>query len=241
MILALKKNSTPAQEETLLAYLHQMGATAAKETCRGCTVLLLEGAVESLDAQLLSSLPAVEAVLPLDDPLPLSSRAAHGADTVVKVGPALVGGGHFCLMAGPCAVESQAQLLSIARSVRSAGAMVLRGGAFKPRTSPYDFSGLQKEGLELLSLARRETNLPVVSEIMSPDDLPLFENVDLLQVGARNMQNYALLRALGRGKKPVQRRHALGAASQRRIYPLRRQRKCHPLRAGHPHLQRWHP
>ena len=91
MILALKKNSTPAQEETLLAYLHQMGVTAAKETCRGCTVLLLEGAVESLDAQLLSSLPAVEAVLPLDDPLPLSSRAAHGADTVVKVGPALVG------------------------------------------------------------------------------------------------------------------------------------------------------
>ena len=100
MILALKKNSTPAQEETLLAYLHQMGVTAAKETCRGCTVLLLEGAVESLDAQLLSSLPAVEAVLPLDEPLPLSSRAAHGADTVVKVGPALVGGGHFCLMAG---------------------------------------------------------------------------------------------------------------------------------------------
>ena len=142
MILALKKNITPAQEETLLAYLHQMGVTAAKETCRGCTVLLLEGAVESLDAQLLSSLPAVEAVLPLDEPLPLSSRAAHGADTVVRVGPALVGGGHFCLMAGPCAVESQAQLLSIARSVRSAGAMVLRGGAFKPRTSPYDFSGL---------------------------------------------------------------------------------------------------
>ena len=104
MILALKKNSTPAREETLLAYLHQMGVTAAKETCRGCTVLLLEGAVESLDAQLLSSLPAVEAVLPLDEPLPLSSRAAHGADTVVKVGPALVGGGHFCLMAGAALV-----------------------------------------------------------------------------------------------------------------------------------------
>ena len=125
MILALKKNITPAQEETLLAYLHQMGVTAAKETCRGCTVLLLEGAVESLDAQLLSSLPAVEAVLPLDDPLPLSSRAAHGADTVVRVGPALVGGGHFCLMAGPCAVESQAQLLTIARAMLQNAPMLI--------------------------------------------------------------------------------------------------------------------
>ena len=101
MILALKKNITPAREEALLAYLHQMGVTAAKETCRGCTVLLLEGAVESLDAQLLSSLPAVEAVLPLDEPLPLSSRAAHGADTVVRVGPALVGGGTSALWRAP--------------------------------------------------------------------------------------------------------------------------------------------
>ncbi|MFR6395090.1 MAG: hypothetical protein ACLUNQ_08420 [Oscillospiraceae bacterium] len=127
MILALKKNSTPAQEETLLAYLHQMGATAAKETCRGCTVLLLEGAVENLDAQLLSSLPAVEAVLPLDEPpapvlpgRPWGGHRGQGGSRPRRRRPLLPYG-------GPCAVESQAQLLSIARSVRSAGAMVLRG------------------------------------------------------------------------------------------------------------------
>ncbi len=211
MILALKKNIAPAQEEALLAYLRQMGVTAERSTCRGCPVLLLDGAVENLDAPLLSSLPPVEAAWPLDDPLPLASRTAHPADTVVQVGPASVGGGHFCLMAGPCAVESESQLLSIARGVRLAGAQVLRGGAFKPRTSPYDFSGLQKEGLALLDIARRETALPVVSEIMSPDDLPLFENVDLLQVGARNMQNYDLLRALGRTKKPVLLKRGSGA------------------------------
>ena len=169
MILVLKKDTTPRQEARLLAYLEQ----------------LLSGGAERVDSGLLSSLPMVESVLPTADPLPLASRRSHPSDTVVQVGEASIGGGRFCMMAGPCTVESEEQLLSVARSVKASGAQLLRGGAYKPRTSPYDFSGLREKGLELLRKARRETGLPVVSEIMSAADLPLFEDVDILQVGAR--------------------------------------------------------
>lgn len=203
MILVLKKGTAPAQEALLLSQLERLGFAARKDTCDDLTVLLLSGSAERADAGLLSSLPMVESVLPTADPLPLASRRAHPQNTVVQVGDVSVGGGSLCLMAGPCAVESEEQLLSAARSVRAAGAQILRAGAYKPRTSPYDFSGLGERGLELLRLAKRETGLPVVSEILSAADLPLFEDVDLLQVGARNMQNYDLLRALGRCRKPV--------------------------------------
>ena len=133
---------------------------------------------------------------------PLASRRSHPADTVVQVGDVFIGGGHFCLMAGPCrGVRGAAPFHQPQR--QAAGAQLLQGGAYKPRTSPYSFSGLREEGLALLRTSRRETGLPVVSEIMSATDLPLFEDVDILQVGARNMQNYDLLRALGRCRKPV--------------------------------------
>ena len=167
MILVLKKDTSPRQEAQLTAYLAELGLTAARQLCQGKPVLLLSGQADRVDAGILLSLPMVESVLPLADPLPLASRRRHPADTVVQVGDVSIGGGHFCLMAGPCTVESEAQLLSIARSVQSAGAQILRGGAYKPRTSPYDFSGLGEEGLALLRTARRETGLPVVSEIMS--------------------------------------------------------------------------
>lgn len=203
MILVLNKDISPQQDARLTAYLEGLGLTAARQLCQGKTILLLSGQTDRADTGILSSLPMVESVLPLADPLPLASRRSHPADTVVQVGDVFIGGGHFCLMAGPCTVESEEQLLSIARSVQAAGAQLLRGGAYKPRTSPYSFSGLREEGLALLRTARRETGLPVVSEIMSATDLPLFEDVDILQVGARNMQNYDLLRALGRCRKPV--------------------------------------
>ena len=203
MILVLKKDTTPRQEAQLLAYLEQLELAVTREACEGSAVWLLSGGAERVDSGLLSSLPMVESVLPTADPLPLASRRSHPADTVVQVGEASIGGGRFCMMAGPCTVESEEQLLAVARSVKASGAQLLRGGAYKPRTSPYDFSGLREKGLELLRKARRETGLPVVSEIMSAADLPLFEDIDVLQVGARNMQNYDLLRALGRCHKPV--------------------------------------
>ena len=203
MILVLKKGTAPAEETRLLSYLDSLGIAAGKDTCDGLTVLLLSDAAERADMGILSSLPMVESVLPTANPLPLTSRRDHPADTVVQVGDVSIGGGSLCLMAGPCAVESEEQLLSAARSVKAAGAQILRAGAYKPRTSPYDFSGLGEKGLALLRLAKAETGLPVVSEILSAADLPLFEDVDILQVGARNMQNYDLLRALGRSNKPV--------------------------------------
>ena len=203
MILVLNKDISPQQDARLTAYLEGLGLSATRQLCQGKTILLLSGQTDRADTGILSSLPMVESVLPLADPLPLASRRSHPADTVVQVGDVFIGGGHFCLMAGPCTVESEEQLLSIARSVQAAGAQLLRGGAYKPRTSPYSFSGLREEGLAFLRTARRETGLPVVSEIMSATDLPLFEDVDILQVGARNMQNYDLLRALGRCRKPV--------------------------------------
>ena len=203
MILVLKKDTPSPEMAWLLSYLESLGLVPTRSVCQGKPVLLLSGQTDRADANLLSALPIVESVLPLTDPLPLASRRSHPTDTVVQVGDVSIGGGHFCLMAGPCAVESREQLLSVARSVREGGAQILRAGAYKPRTSPYDFSGLREQGLALLSVVRRETGLPVVSEIMSAADLPLFEDIDILQVGARSMQNYDLLRALGRQRKPV--------------------------------------
>ena len=131
------------------------------------------------------------------------SREHHPEDTVVEVGEAKIGGDHFTVIAGPCSVESEEQIVTVARAVKAAGADLLRGGAFKPRTSPYDFQGLKSEGLKLLSIAKAETGLPIVSECMGVDDLPLFEDVDVIQIGARNMQNYELLKAVGKLDKPV--------------------------------------
>ena len=203
MLVFIKKDTPEAAIRSLVIQLSRQGIGAARADSGGQILLALVGPTWTLDEQHLLALPHVADVKRLTPVWRLASRQHHPEDTVVSVGGVSIGGGSFCLMAGPCAIESAFQMQSVARSVKAAGAVMLRGGAYKPRTSPYSFSGLREEGLALLRAARRETGLPVVSEIMSATDLPLFEDVDILQVGARNMQNYDLLRALGRCRKPV--------------------------------------
>ena len=207
MFILTEKNQAAAVRQALRQWLEGTGVTVAHP---GGEVLVLEGETFRLDGESLRLLPGVRAVQRLTEPYPLAARTGHPADTVVSVGKARIGR-DFCLIAGPCAVESSEQVTSIARQVSAAGAQLLRGGAFKPRTSPYTFGGLGAEGLELLCRAGRETGLPVVSEITDPRQLSLFREVDVLQVGARNMQNFELLRELGRQEKPVLLKRSFGA------------------------------
>lgn len=207
MFILTEKNQAAAVRQALRQRLEGTGVTVAHP---GGEVLVLEGETFRLDGESLRLLPGVRAVQRLAEPYPLAARTGHPADTVVSVGKARIGR-DFCLIAGPCAVESPEQVTSITRQVSAAGAQLLRGGAFKPRTSPYTFGGLGAEGLELLCRAGRETGLPVVSEITDPRQLSLFREVDVLQVGARNMQNFELLRELGRQEKPVLLKRSFGA------------------------------
>lgn len=207
MFILTEKNQAAAVRQALRQRLKDTGVTVAHP---GGEVLVLEGETFRLDGESLRLLPGVRAVQRLMEPYPLAARTGHPEDTVVSVGKARIGR-DFCLIAGPCAVESSEQVTSIARQMSAAGAQLLRGGAFKPRTSPYTFGGLGAEGLELLCRAGRETGLPVVSEITDPRQLPLFREVDVLQVGARNMQNFELLRELGRQEKPVLLKRSFGA------------------------------
>ncbi len=207
MFILTEKNQAAAVRQALRQRLEDTGVTVAHP---GGEVLVLEGETFRLDGESLRLVPGVRAVQRLSEPYPLAGRTGHPEDTVVSVGKARIGQ-DFCLIAGPCAVESSEQVTSIARQVSAAGAQLLRGGAFKPRTSPYTFGGLGAEGLELLCRAGRETGLPVVSEITDPRQLPLFREVDVLQVGARNMQNFELLRELGRQEKPVLLKRSFGA------------------------------
>ena len=167
------------------------------------TILGLVGDTTRVDMDLVSSLDIVDSVKRVTEPFKCCNRKYHPDDTVVQVGDVKIGGGNFCMIAGPCSVETEGQIVAVAKAVKASGANMLRGGAFKPRTSPYDFAGLKAEGLELLKIARQETGLPIVTEIMSITDLPLFDDVDVLQVGARNMQNFDLLRELGKTNKPI--------------------------------------
>ena len=207
MFILTEKNQAAAVQQALRQRLKDTGVTVAHP---GREVLVLEGETFRLDGESLRLLPGVRAVQRLTEPYPLAARTGHPEDTVVSVGKARIGQ-DFCLIAGPCAVESSEQVTSIARQVSAAGAQLLRGGAFKPRTSPYTFGGLGAEGLELLCRAGRETGMPVVSEITDPRQLSLFREVDVLQVGARNMQNFELLRELGRQEKPVLLKRSFGA------------------------------
>ena len=147
--------------------------------------------------------PVVETCRRVSEPYKKANRKFHPEDTVVEVGGVKIGGGNFVMIAGPCSVESEEQIVAVAKAVKASGANILRGGAFKPRTSPYDFQGLKATGIELLKTARAATGLPIVTEIMGVEHLPLFEDVDIIQVGARNMQNFDLLRELGKLRKPI--------------------------------------
>lgn len=210
MVIIIKKETPEAAIRQLLAQL------AAQNVKGGCVageegiLLPLVGETWRLDPNALQALPYVREVRRLTPPYRLAGRAAHPANTVVTVGEARIGE-KFCFFAGPCAVESAPQIAAVAQSVKDAGAQVLRGGAFKPRTSPYTFQGLGQTGAELLVQAGRDAGLPVVTEITDVSQLPLLADVDILQVGARNMQNYALLKALGELRRPVLLKRGLSA------------------------------
>ncbi len=203
MIAILKQNVTEAQIENLSRWIRKQGLEVHLSRGQYQTILGLIGDTSKIDKELLESLDIVDAVRRISEPFKSANRKFHPDDSVISVGNTTVGGHDFTVMAGPCSVESEAQVLEIARAVKAAGATMLRGGAFKPRTSPYDFQGLRAEGIEYLLAAKRETGLPIVSEIMNAVHLPLFEEVDVIQVGARNMQNFELLKELGKTKKPI--------------------------------------
>ena len=210
MLIFVKKDTPEAAIRSLVIQLSRQGIGTARADSAGRTKLTLVGETWTLDEQRLLALPYVAEVKRLTPVWRLASRQTHTEDTVVSVGDAQIGKG-FCLMAGPCAVESALQMQGVARAVKAAGGLVLRGGAYKPRTSPYAFQGFGAPALELLAQTGREVGLPTVSEITDAAQLPQFEQVDMLQVGARNMQNYELLRALGQQSKPVLLKRAVGA------------------------------
>ena len=203
MIAVLKQNVTEAQLEHLKGWLNGLGLGVHISRGSYQTVIGLVGDTSRVDIDLLQGLDMVESVTRISEPFKSANRKFHPDDTVVTVGQAKIGGGHFALIAGPCSVETPEQIVAVAQAVKAAGAGILRGGAFKPRTSPYDFQGLGAEGLALLRQAKQATGLPIITEIMNQDQLPLFEDVDVIQVGARNMQNFDLLKELGHIRKPV--------------------------------------
>lgn len=203
MIVVLKHGVSKEKKAQLIAWLEALGLKIHISIGEYQTVLGLIGDTSSVDVDLVESLEIVDSVKRVTEPFKCCNRKFHPEDMVVEIGSVKVGGGNFAMIAGPCSVESEEQIVEVAKAVKAAGATMLRGGAFKPRTSPYDFAGLKATGLEYLKIARQETGLPIVTELMNIMDLPLFEDVDVIQVGARNMQNFDLLRELGRLDKPI--------------------------------------
>lgn len=203
MIAVLKAEATAPQIAMLTGWLEGLGLEVHSYPGNGSTILGIIGDVSRVDTQLLRSMQIVDSVCPVSDPFKQANRKFHPKDTVVHIGNCSIGGGHFAMIAGPCSVESEQQIIQVAQAVKQAGAQILRGGAFKPRTSPYAFQGLGKEGIRLLLEAKKATGLPIITEIMTISALELFEQVDVIQVGARNMQNFDLLKELGKSKKPI--------------------------------------
>jgi 3-deoxy-7-phosphoheptulonate synthase len=199
----MKKDANQKSLENLITWLENQGLRVNINRGEFQTVLGLIGDTHNLNADFISGMSIVERVQRISEPYKNANRKFHMEDTVIDVGGRKIGGGHFQFIAGPCSVESSEQICAIAESVHKAGANFLRGGAFKPRTSPYAFQGLRGEGIELLLKAKELTGMPIVSEIMNANHIPLFENVDIIQIGARNMQNFELLKEIGKLKKPV--------------------------------------
>ena len=203
MVAVLRRGTTLAQRENLIHWFEDMGLKVHVSEGDYQCILGLIGDTSKVDIDLLEGLSIIESVKRITEPFKNANRQFHGEDSVLDISGRKIGGGHFLMIAGPCSVESEEQIICVANRVKAAGADLLRGGAFKPRTSPYDFQGLHGDGLRLLSLAKKATGLPIVTEIMNINDLPLFEDVDVIQVGARNMQNFDLLRELGRTDKVI--------------------------------------
>jgi 3-deoxy-7-phosphoheptulonate synthase len=211
MIVILKSNPNRDQLQSLITWLQSKGIIIHTSVGESHTILGLVGDTSQLDIDLISALDIVEDVKRVQEPYKNANRKFHPADTVVRVRDTQIGGGTLTVMAGPCSVESEEQVVAIAKAVKAAGATMLRGGAFKPRTSPYSFQGLGAQGLEYLKVAREETGLPIVTELMDLSQLPLFADVDVIQIGARNMQNFDLLKAVGRQEKPVMIKRGMSA------------------------------
>lgn len=204
MIVVMKQGATRAQIVNVVARIEQLGCRVHISEGKERTIIGLIGNGRSLDLEPIGRLEGVERMVPILRPFKLASRDFQPQDTVVSVNGVTIGGKQLVVMAGPCAVESYDQLLEAAQAVKDAGARMLRGGAFKPRTSPYSFQGLGEEGLRFLAAVREQTGLPVVTEVMTPEQVPLVTiYADVLQIGARNMQNYALLHAVGEAQRPV--------------------------------------
>ena len=203
MIAILKPGTTPAQTDHLVSWLKAMNLDVHISHGEEVTILGLVGDTTRVDIDLLKSLEMVDTVKRVSEPFKQANRKFHPMDTIIEVGSARIGGGYFAMIAGPCSVESEAQIVEVAQAVKASGANLLRGGAFKPRTSPYAFQGMGAEGIRLLLKAKEATGLPIVTEIMNISTLDLFADVDVIQVGARNMQNFELLKELGNTKKPI--------------------------------------
>ena len=203
MIIIVKPNVNEERIQDLIRWIESQNLITHVSKGEYTTVLGVIGDTSKLDEDLIMGLDIVDSVKRVSEPFKSANRKFHPLDSVIDVSGVKVGGGNFAMIAGPCSVESHDQIISIAQDVKAAGANMLRGGAFKPRTSPYDFQGLKADGLELLLEAKKITGLPIVTEIMNANHLPLFENVDLIQVGARNMQNFELLKELGHTNKPI--------------------------------------
>ena len=203
MIAILKHGTTAEQTDHLIAWLRRMNLDVHISEGTEVTVLGLIGDTSRVDMELLGSLEIVDSVKRVSEPFKQANRKFHPNDTVIDVSGVKIGGGNFVMMAGPCSVESEEQIIEVAKAVKASGANILRGGAFKPRTSPYAFQGMQGKGIDLLLQAKAETGLPIVTEIMNISTLDLFADIDIIQVGARNMQNFDLLKELGKTNKPI--------------------------------------
>ena len=203
MIAVLKQGTTPEQRDSLCEWFRNIGLEVHISEGKFHTILGLIGDTSRVDIGLLESLSIIESVKRISEPFKNANRKFHAEDSVIDIGGVLIGGGNFQIIAGPCSVESRDQIIGVAKRVKESGATLLRGGAFKPRTSPYDFQGLHGDGIELLLEAKKETGLPIVSEITNANDLELFRDVDVIQVGARNMQNFDMLKQPGRTNKVI--------------------------------------
>lgn len=215
MIVKLKPGSNPKQIDRLMQWIEGQGLEIEYSQGSTYTILGLIGDTAAIDDNLIRAMEIVESVVRIQDPFKKVNRIFHPEDSVVELpGGAKIGGGHFAIIAGPCSVESEEQIISVAKSVKAAGATLLRGGAFKPRTSPYAFQGMGADGIELLLKAREVTGLPIVSEIMDISQLEFFREIDILQIGARNMQNFTLLKEVGKLDKPILLKRGLSATYQ---------------------------
>ena len=214
MIAVLKHGATPTQREQLVNWLKRMNVDVHISEGAEDTVLGLIGDTSRVDMDLLASLDIVRSVKRVSEPYKQVNRKFHPLDSIIEVGSAKIGGGHFAMIAGPCSVETEEQIISVAQSVKEAGASILRGGAYKPRTSPYAFQGLGSLGLDLLRAARKATGLPICTELMDLRHLDEFHDIDMIQIGARNMQNFDLLKEVGKTDKPILLKRGLSSTIQ---------------------------